>query len=70
MDPSQCSMSTPEAMPVLSVVDPDAQQSVAVTQVRPLRYPPSGVVTGARDDYQSYRPSVRSALGRRPHLGR
>jgi hypothetical protein len=36
-DPFQCSMRTPEAMPVLSVVDPDAQQSLASTQVRPLR---------------------------------
>ncbi len=36
-DPFQCSMSTPEAMPVLSVVDPDAQQSLPSTQARPLR---------------------------------
>ena len=35
--PSQCSMRTPEAFPVSSVVAPEAQQSLAPTHSRPLR---------------------------------
>ena len=33
--PSQCSMRTPAALPSLSVLDPEAQQSVALTHARP-----------------------------------
>jgi hypothetical protein len=43
VDPSQCCMMIPEAAPLLPVVDPDAQQSVASTHARPERYPPLGV---------------------------
>ena len=43
VEPSQCSMMSPDAIPVSSVVAPDAQQSEAVTQVRPYRYPPLGL---------------------------
>ena len=42
-DPSQDSIRIPDAVPVWSVVAPDAQQSVALTHSRPLRYPPSGL---------------------------
>ena len=42
-DPSQCSMSTPAGCPVGSVVEPEAQQSVASAHANPDRYPPPGL---------------------------
>jgi hypothetical protein len=37
LEPSQCCSRSPDATPVESVVAPEAQQSVALTQVMPLR---------------------------------
>ncbi len=42
-EPSQCCTSIADAIPVLSVVAPEAQQSVASTHSSPLRYPPLGL---------------------------
>ena len=37
VDPFQCSMRTPADVPLLSVVAPEAQQSLALAQPMPLR---------------------------------
>ena len=70
-EPSQCCISIPDAVPLLSVVEPEAQQSVASTHSRPLRYPPLGLgsVTLGTTDHEvpsqcSITPWPPAALGK------
>ena len=70
-EPSQCCISIPDAIPLPSVVAPEAQQSVASTHSSPLRYPPLGLgsVTLGTTDHDvpsqcSIRPWSPAALGK------